>query len=533
MMDIARSKSVDDGYGNYLGRTRKQGEAWTKDDYQAQNEKGELGRQYGVRDWSRQHLNFEVVMKNGKPTVQPIDHNKPTLSERWQKRIDEGYKATVTTKDGKVHKKPIKKSEVKLLNFCLGGNRQRMLEMAFDGKPTLGKNGIGLNGHLHRKEDIEKWAVDCYNFLARKYGAENIIDFVVHLDETNPHGHVSLVPLTRDGKLSYTELFGGTHAQAVEAAGKNGKKPNFAKQMSEATKQLHTDFANEVGVKWGLERGDDIKITGAVHKGTDESIREKNVLEEQIARKSNSLLTLTARQTQLQGKVENLEEASRRADASLTAKNNALSAMGIKPVRPTLEIEDENERLKTEKEKALMMAKEIEKKAAEAKETAKIEGKQEARQQLPAEIFSKAGFPNQDGATIEDIADVIREAVDDIRKTEKKVENQSILLKALMAIPVIGFALQVFRHYFASPHLATRDCFDASEVQSVNNALNMAKDIDERRNLGKTLINLCLSDMEYSPSERTLSIIRGEVDRIAKGTHDLLQGQQLSQGRHV
>lgn len=532
-MDIAKSKSVDDDYGKYLGRTRKQGEAWTKDDYLKQNEKGEMGRQFGVRDWSRQHLNFEVVMKDGKPIVQQIDHNKPLLGERWQKRIDEGYKATVTTRNGQVHKKPIKKSEVKLLNFCLGGNRQRMLEMAFDGKPVLGKDGIGKNGHLHRKEDVEKWAVDCYNFIAKKYGAENIIDFVVHLDETNPHIHVSLVPLTRDGKLSYTELFGGTHKQAVAAGEKEGKKPNFAKLMSEATKQLHTDFANEVGAKWGLERGDDIKITGNTHKSTDEAQREKTSLDKEITQKKSGILSLTNRQATLQAEADDLEEANRRADEALRGVNKTLLGMGIKPIRKKTELEVENDRLREEKEEIKAIARREQEKVAEAKRTAKNEGIQESRRKLPAEILEKAGFPNGDGATVENLASVLKRAIDDVNKAEKRIENQGILLKALMAIPVLGLALQVFRHYFASPHLASRDCFSLAEVKDINNALNLARTADEREDLGKTLINLCLSDMDHRPSESTLSIIRGEVDRIARGTHDLLQGQQLSLGRHV
>lgn len=272
MLDIATAKTVDNAYGCYIDRTY-QGHEWTVADYDFQNNKGETGKQYGVRDWSRANLNFEVVRRNGKAMVQPIDHNQAPIQERWQQRMDEGYKAVVRTKKG-VFRKPIKNTEVKLVQFALGGNRERLHEMAFDHQVALGKEGIGLNGNVRRKKDIEKWALDCHAFLAKRYGAENILQFVVHLDETNPHAHVSMVPLTRDGKLSYTELFGGSREQAA------AQGISFQKAMSNYTKQLHTDFHDEVGKKWGLDRGDSIEETGNKHKSTEESIREKQRLED-------------------------------------------------------------------------------------------------------------------------------------------------------------------------------------------------------------------------------------------------------------
>lgn len=270
MLDIATAKTVDNALGNYIDRTYL-GQAWTVDEYEFQNKKAETGRQYGVRDWSRANLNFEVVMRDGKAVVQDIDHNQASIMDRWQQRMDEGYKAVVRTKKG-VFRKPIKKTEVKLVRFDLGGDRERLHEMAFDRQVVIGKEGIGLNGDVRRKKDIEQWALDCYAFLAKKYGAENIIQFVVHLDETNPHIHVAMVPLTREGKLSCTELFGGSREQAA------AQGISFQKAMSNYTKQLHTDFHDEVGKKWGLDRGDSIEETGAVHKSTEESVREKNGL---------------------------------------------------------------------------------------------------------------------------------------------------------------------------------------------------------------------------------------------------------------
>ena len=84
------------------------------------------------------------------------------------------------------------------------------------------------NMPLDRQEEFFE---DCVKFFADKYGAENIISAVVHMDETTPHLHLNLVPIT-DGKLCSKDLFS-------------------PKKLS----QLQTELAEVVGKKWGLKRG--------------------------------------------------------------------------------------------------------------------------------------------------------------------------------------------------------------------------------------------------------------------------------------
>ena len=73
---------------------------------------------------------------------------------------------------------------------------------------------------------------NCAKFFAERYGEENIISAVVHLDETTPHMHLNLMPITSNGRLCSKQLF---------------DKPQLQK--------LQTDFYEEVGKKYGLQRG--------------------------------------------------------------------------------------------------------------------------------------------------------------------------------------------------------------------------------------------------------------------------------------
>lgn len=73
---------------------------------------------------------------------------------------------------------------------------------------------------------------DALSFLRTQYGRENIFSAVVHLDETTPHMHVTFTPIQR-GKLTAKTLFSRT-----------------------ALSGLQTAFFEQVGKKWGLERGE-------------------------------------------------------------------------------------------------------------------------------------------------------------------------------------------------------------------------------------------------------------------------------------
>lgn len=55
-------------------------------------------------------------------------------------------------------------------------------------------------------QEIQKFFSDSYDFLAKRYGTENIISATVHLDERTPHMHFNFVPVTTDGRLSAKDI---------------------------------------------------------------------------------------------------------------------------------------------------------------------------------------------------------------------------------------------------------------------------------------------------------------------------------------
>lgn len=203
-------------------------------------------------DPSRERLNFEIG-KGG--VVKEVDKMK-TIPQRIKENLE-----ARGIKDPNIPlinqgKDPYYRT---VANFILGGNREVMRNLAFGNQKVDWEHGAD-NSDLKRMPEIEAWAKDAYAFMCKKYGEQNIAAFVVHLDETNPHVHCTVLPITKKNKFSFFGVF---------LKGNNTKDA-----LSEYMDSLHTEYAEEVGLKYGMERGDSIKETGAVHRTTEEYRRK-------------------------------------------------------------------------------------------------------------------------------------------------------------------------------------------------------------------------------------------------------------------
>ena len=196
-------------------------------------------------DPTRDHLNFEIA-KGGK--IQPIDKSK-TIPERMAERL-----AVLGIKDPNEGKETPNRNT--LAKIIFSGNHDRMVELAF-GTQDVDLNRQRDNSHIKRMPEIEQWALDQYRFACEQWGEDNIVGFYVHLDEKCPHAHCTVLPITPEGKLSHKKVF---HGESKEA---------MAKHLA----YLHDELA-KVNAKWGLERGSDIRQTGAKHCPPEEYRRK-------------------------------------------------------------------------------------------------------------------------------------------------------------------------------------------------------------------------------------------------------------------
>ena len=150
--------------------------------------------------------------ENYKSTRNPqIDKSKTRLNyhtvpheKKYLPFIDERIKELAP-------KRKIKDDAVLITSFILGSDKE-----FFDGISP---------------ETQKQFFDDCTEFFAERYGKENVTSAVVHLDESTPHLHFNLMPVT-GGRLCAKELFDRA-----------------------ALRELQTDFYEVVGKKYGLKRG--------------------------------------------------------------------------------------------------------------------------------------------------------------------------------------------------------------------------------------------------------------------------------------
>ena len=249
---------------------------WDENVYRLKNADKEKNNHY---NFSRKNLNFEIV-KDGK--IVPLGSNPIPLHERVQMRLDElGFKPYM---DAKHPDQVSKNSPNCTVGMIFSGDHDVLNKLAYGDQKIDTSDPNADCSHIVLQQGIIRWAKDTYDFACRKCGEENVISFAVHCDETSIHAHVQTIPvekvkkrgrigsqyvhndnpdivlstkewraLPKEERANYTKQ---TASKAfVERISYAKVWGETRKAKSEYLSQLHTDYHNEVGCKYGLARG--------------------------------------------------------------------------------------------------------------------------------------------------------------------------------------------------------------------------------------------------------------------------------------
>lgn len=107
----------------------------------------------------------------------------------------------------------IRKNAVHALEYFVGASPEKMAVMSRTQQDAYFRKALG-------------WFED-------RHGKDNVLSAVIHRDETTPHMQILVIPLDARGRLNARELVGGRATLS----------------------RMQTDFAHEVGISFGLERG--------------------------------------------------------------------------------------------------------------------------------------------------------------------------------------------------------------------------------------------------------------------------------------
>lgn len=249
---------------------------WDEKRYQLKNADIDKNNHY---NYSRKRLNFEII-KGGK--IVPLGSQSVPLHERLQHRLDElGFKPYM---DAKRPDQVSRNSPNCTVGIIFSGDHDVLNWLAFDEQKLNTSDPNADHSKVVLQKGIYDWALDTYRFACEKWGEENVIGFDVHCDETSIHAHVQTVPVEqvkKRGRIGSKYIHKDNPEKVLstkewralpkeerdnytksEAAKGVVERVSYAKVWGERAKdksqylsQLHTDYYNKVGHKYGLARG--------------------------------------------------------------------------------------------------------------------------------------------------------------------------------------------------------------------------------------------------------------------------------------
>lgn len=201
-------------------------------------------------DMSRSEDNYDLI---------PCDNYKRSIKEKLSNLVESS--------------RAIRKDAVVVCNFIVTSDNETM-------------DALGADRQREFFQDSVKWFSD-------RYGADRVLNATVHMDETTPHLHIGVMPITQDGRLSAKAIFTKTEMKAIQ-----------------------TEFARDVGEKYGLERG----VEGSERTHLSEArFKEQKALE--MANEHGAIAQ------ELQIIAEDCKQELSEATRSLKAVKQELSAM--------------------------------------------------------------------------------------------------------------------------------------------------------------------------------------------------------------
>ncbi len=326
----AKSFSASEGY-------EPERRGWDEKTYRLKNH--DTNNHY---DFSRKHLNFEI---NSEGKMVPLGSNPIPLHERLKHRLDElGFKPY----NGKDN--PLGNAENSpncTVGIIVSGDHDVLTRLAF-GEQDVDFTLQRSNSNVQLQQGIKDWAMDTYQWACERWGAENIIGFDVHCDETTPHIHIQTIPVAKTktrGRASVKYVHKDDKSRILshkewkklpeeirrdfiktEVERREKECVSYARvwgadkyEVGRTYYRMHTDYHDIVGYKYGLERGDDFatltdeeqrervhrdKAVLEAERQARESIKQSKVEKEEIEQQKNRIAGETQEAEQRKDKAE-------------------------------------------------------------------------------------------------------------------------------------------------------------------------------------------------------------------------------------
>ena len=284
-------------------------------------------------DNKHKHTNESIDPTKSEQNINLRPDLQGSYNQRFNKIMDEHYTGR-RKKDGTPWLASGKNASIKLLQISVN-----IGEVDDAGKPIT---------KMSDEELVKLYKDDIYPMLESEYGRENILGAAIHLDESKPHLHIDVVPLTEDGRLSAKEIVGGKGKM-------HQNQSKWLKQMQDKRPDLN--FVRKKDGVNGLELDKLKELTAiAEDKGEEKAL---NVLmymrKQEKAKWDKEWARIKTADKELDVKAEKVAEQEQKNDATrdeLNATIGPLKKLSDKLVKKTRDV-DKRERELNERESGL------------------------------------------------------------------------------------------------------------------------------------------------------------------------------------
>ena len=144
------------------------------------------------------------IEKRKMGSVTPNNNHHERLKEKYKSNEDVDPERThlnyhLVKPEGKYRQKVLDRIEE------VGAKRRKDSVVLQDVLITATPEWIDAKSYEEQVEYFDH----AFDFIAKRYGRDNILSAVMHMDEAHPHMHLVFVPITPGGKLSSKTLIGG------------------------------------------------------------------------------------------------------------------------------------------------------------------------------------------------------------------------------------------------------------------------------------------------------------------------------------
>ena len=220
-------------------------------------------------------------------------------------------------------KRKIANNQVRAIRILLTGTHEDMMKIEKNGK-------------------LDDWCQDNIEWLRKTYGIDNVVSVVLHMDESTPHLHATVVPIVQ------TERQRKKKEQEVKRTyRKKAPAPRLCADdvMSRANLKRYQNTYAEAMQKYGLQRG--IEGSEAQHISTHEYYRSLMAQGKDIQEDVEALLKQKEQAEQELSKIKSEKKTEElKKTAAMTATTALKGINSLLGSNKICQLEKENEQLK-------------------------------------------------------------------------------------------------------------------------------------------------------------------------------------------